>query len=205
MSTRSLTIASLLSVAFLCMSSAASAGLLGKTLQVAYYTNSIAVTPSVTTFTVGSTVEITNWPSFSFPSGLNPIKLSIDANDTSITISNMNEVIRTWTTNTSPSYYLVFTDINDTLPDFSADVTKTFLSKTITNLTNADITVTNNSISLYLNGAVLPTRTPDGFFTLQVGFASTDPTPTPIPTPATILMMISGLLIGRTIKSRKII
>lgn len=202
MLTRKFTLALLLSLAGLILSQSASAGLLGKTLQVAYYANSTPISSTISQFTVGDSVEISIWPSTGFPSASGPIKLKIDASDTSITLSNTDESSKTWTTSSTSLLYLVFKDITNTIPDFSSDLTQTFLSKTITNLTDSDLTITNNSISLLLNGAILPAISSSGYFTIQVGFAN--PTPTPVPAPASILLMISGLLINRVLKSKRL-
>lgn len=200
MPTRNLFLALLLACAGLLTTPSASAGLMGKTLQVAYYNNTTIVSNTAVTFTVGSSIEFTSWPTSTFP--ISTLKLIIDVSDTAISIRNKDETTVQY--RSTPPLYIVFTDTTDSIPEFSSDATKTYLSQTITNLTNSDISVTdnNNSIRLLLNDAILPFGSLGGI-TLQVGFTSTSPTP--VPAPAPILLMVSGtFLLSRFNRKRRI-
>lgn len=196
---RSLFLALLLACAGLLTTSAASAGLLGKTLTVSYYNNTTLVSTTSAQVTVGNSIELSNWPSAAFPSPQFP-KLYVNITDTAITVTNYLEAVTSWrlTSSSTIPIYFVIKDTTDNVPAFSSDPTKTFLSNTITGLTDSDLTVTDNSISLLLDDAILPAKSNGGSFTIQVGFANT--TPTPVPTPAPLLLIVFGLFINKAVQ-----
>lgn len=204
MPTRNLFLALLLACAGLLSASSASAGLLGKSLTIAYYNNTTLVTTTSAQVTVGTSVEISSWPTPAFPQPLAP-KLIVDISDTAITLTNTAEASTSWRLSTASTVplYLVISDTTDNIPDFSSDPTKTFLSHTITGLTSSDLTVTNNAISLLLNDAMLPAKSNDGYITIQVGFAGTTPIPVPSPTP--LPMILIGLMINFVIQKTRTI
>ena len=173
------------------------AGLLGKTLTIAYYSGTTAISGTSVQVTGGTSVELSGWPSGSFP--LTGLRLNVDVTDTSIIFSNTQEVILSFFTPATPSIYLVIKDATNNLPDFSSNPTDTFLAHTITGLDSSDLNVTSDRISLLLNGASMPTKTPDGYITLQIGFANTTP-PVNVPAPAPLVLIITGLLLSHVSK-----
>lgn len=182
-----------LAICGLTFSATANAGLLGKTLTISYYNNTSIVSTTATLVTVSSSQEVTAWPTVSFPSPQFP-KININISDTAITISNDQEVEKSWRMGGAP-LYLVFSDTTDSIPDFSSDPTKTYISDFIAGITASDLTVTANSISILLNDATLPTKSSLDVLALQIGFADNNPNPSPIPAPSSILLLAAGLLL----------
>lgn len=175
----------------------ANAGLLGKTLTLAYYSGTTAISGTTVQVTGGTSVEISSWPTVNFP--ISGLKLTVDVTDTSITFTNTLELAFQFFTSPTPLIYLVIKDANNNLPDFSSNPADTFLAHTVTGLDSSDLNVTSDRISLLLNGASMPTKTPDGFITLQIGFANTTP-PVNVPTPTPLVLIITGLLLSHISK-----
>lgn len=163
----------------------ANAGLLGKTLSIGLYTNSslsTAVSGTITTFTVTNSEEINSWWTAP-PTGF----FAIDVTDTTINLYNRVEAPGT---PTSATRYIGFKDVNGTINDFSS--TLTTLIHTVSNIDSSDLVVTADSIGLRITNGNFPNRTPDGYVSIQVGYASI--TPTPVPEPESLSILIPTII-----------
>lgn len=170
-----------------CTPNAANAGLLGKTLQVAYYGSSTIISVTSQTTLVTNGVEWAAWPA-TLPggvSGFGLFQVKIDITDTTISIINMDEFSDTWR---SSATYIKFTDITNTIDAFSPTLTS--ITQTISGLSNSQLAVTDNVIALNVGGLILPGNQ-NGAIVLSVGFNSS--TPTPVPEPSSLLLLGLGL------------
>lgn len=172
----------------------ANAGLLGKTLSIGLYTSSSLTTlvsgTALSTFTVTNSLEFDSW--WVNPNGF----FKVDVTDTTIFLYNQLEQ---QSTAPSSSRYVGFKDANGVIDDFSS--TLTTLIHTVLNIDSSDLFVTTDSIGLRITNGIFPARTPDGYVSIQVGYASVTP-PTSVSEPSSLILLLAPAITA-LVKRRK--